>query len=272
MEENTFLNELEMERRKRRRQSYLIALLLFLLLLAVVFSVRTVLFGAKYAYRGKVVDNIILSPKEQEGGSISTVTMGPVDDRMAQGGFLGMIGDGIRYLFTDISESRASAGCTGQTEDEGVVKVDEKRPGDESYVDWTQQASISLFYRRPDEQYNGSPIKPGSKGYYLFRVTNERARDVSVTMTLTDINDVKIPLSVTLIPLDAYGKEEEESVSGSLAGQELSTDTVLHARSYQNYKLEWEWPYESGDDNHDTKLGIEGGQYTVRLTIHAEEQ
>ena len=51
------------------------------------------------------------------------------------------------------------------------------------------------------------------------------------------------------------------------------SETVrLPAGETIQYNLEWEWPYEHGDDAADTLAGAdEKGIYTVELKIHAEQ-
>jgi len=131
---------------------------------------------------------------------------------------------------------------------------------------WTQQASIDLF--RPLDGSSERRIAPGSKGYYLFKLKNGRSGKVQFTLAIRE-SGFHVPLKYRITDSETRGElsgwqtaaPETETVSGAL---------VLEGGTEGTYRIEWQWPFD-GDDRTDTALGREGGTYTLKLTIRAED-
>ena len=153
----------------------------------------------------------------------------------------------------------------GGSVDRGILEVAGQVKDTAQYVSWRQESKIDLFYNR---DYPERSIRPGSKGYYLFRLKNTRREALTVTMAIAEGGN-HLPLMFTLTPISA-GKPGH-SVSGSLEGYQSSLElkTAVDADSETEYMLEWEWP-SNGHDKEDTEAGKRGGDYMLTLTIYAE--
>lgn len=163
------------------------------------------------------------------------------------------------------TDSDSSNDPSEPTRDQGELHVlNQKKDG--NFESWTQNSILDLFYNRTTGQTE--KIAPGSSGYYLFQLQNTRKMPLTVTLSIAEEEGVPhVPLKFTLHP---QGKNRD-GVSGSLElGKVLTLQTVISAKSSEVYELDWEWPYE-GNDKLDTAAGSQGGQYTLKLTIHAEE-
>lgn len=156
-----------------------------------------------------------------------------------------------------------SGSSSSEPEDPGILTAQGETEATGSYVSWTQVSTLDLFYNRT----SGRPdrIAPGSSGFYRFQLQNTRASALDITLTLSE-QEVHLPLSITLSPL---GREAQ--ASGSIVDGRLALHTVLPANTQVTYQLEWEWPLE-GNDSMDTVAGSGGTDYTLSLTVHAEEK
>lgn len=149
-------------------------------------------------------------------------------------------------------------------EDSFQVSAENKDGG---FTAWEQHCIIDLFYNRATGQVE--TIAPGSGGYYLFQLKNTRKKNVTVTLSMEEEDGSShIPLQFTLRPRD----QETGGSSGSLvAGHSLSLQTEIAAQTDTVYQLDWEWPFNSGNDEADTAAGLQGGAYMLKLVIHAQE-
>lgn len=140
---------------------------------------------------------------------------------------------------------------------------------DGTYMEWTQNRTIDLFYNRTSGDRD--KIAPGSSGYYLFRLENNRRSDLRIQVNLSESN-VHLPLSFTLTPLDAKGnKLSGKAVSGSLDGNGITLNATVGAGDAVTYRLDWVWP-SKGNNEKDTIAGSGANRiYTLFMKIHAEE-
>lgn len=138
---------------------------------------------------------------------------------------------------------------------------------DGTYIVWDQYSIIDLFHNQVTGQQG--KIAPGSSGYYLFRLENTRKYALAITLSLSEEpNSPFIPLQFTLRPQD----RQDTGVSGILLeGGTLTLESVLEGGGDTVYQLDWKWPFDGGADQADTAAGVQGGLYTLKLSIHAEE-
>ena len=166
------------------------------------------------------------------------------------------------------SSSGSDTPSVPEVPDDGVLGAYVQN-ADGSYVEWTQNHTIDLFYNRTSGDRD--KIAPGSSGYYLFRLENSRRSELRIQVELAE-NGVHLPLTFTLTPLDAQGNPiTEKAASGSLNGNSLTLNAAMAAGDTVTYRLDWVWPFE-GNDEKDTDAG--GGTnltYTLLMKIHAEE-
>lgn len=145
----------------------------------------------------------------------------------------------------------------------GGFEIYDSRDG----ISWSQFSAVDLFYNR-----TGGPdtvIAPGSKGYYLMRLDN--GNDFAIHCTLTITEDLQesfhLPLRYRL-----SGEKDTEKGEWTKGAEVTALEIDLKENSSEVCTLEWEWPFESGDDDYDTSVGTrENRRYLITLTIHAEE-
>ncbi len=164
-------------------------------------------------------------------------------------------------------ESESSGGSEtppAQTDNGTLKAMDGKKDG--SFIPWEKNSIIDLFYNR--ETGEAVRMEPGSSGYYLFRLENTRKEPLAVTVSIEENgNSAHIPLQFTLGP---QGRNAD-GVSGTLgSGRALSLKTQIAGNDDVIYRLDWEWPFEGGQDDVDTEAGSRGGAYTLKLSIYAE--
>lgn len=166
---------------------------------------------------------------------------------------------------TDPIEPTAPTEPEPSTEDpdNGTLDVAGQVKDTTQYISWTQESKIDLFYNRDNPD---SPILPGSKGFYLFRLKNTRKEPLTITLTIAEGGN-HLPLKFTLSPMTGG----QDAVRGSMAGYQssLELNTTIDAEAETGFKLDWEWP-STGHDREDTEAGKKGGEYMLTLTIHAE--
>ena len=153
-----------------------------------------------------------------------------------------------------------------QPEDSGGLRAEGQNAA--GWMSWESQSSIDLFYDRTGGKEK--KIQPGSKGYYLFRLSNTRLKDLRLTISLTE-GSVHIPLKFTLTPLDKKNRKlTDRSVKGNVVNGALVLEGTVTAGAETTYQLDWEWPFD-GNDEMDTAAGRDGGKYILNIQILAEE-
>lgn len=171
---------------------------------------------------------------------------------------------------SETAESTESSSPTETTEDpdKGTLDVEGQIKDSSEYISWKQLSEIDLFFNRDNPD---SPIMPGSKGYYQFRLKNTRDEKLSIRLTISE-KENHLPLYFKLTPLTGNRlSRQRNAVEGSLEGYHstLELETEIDARAETDFRLEWSWPQE-GHDEEDTKAGLKGGAYLLDLTITAE--
>lgn len=149
--------------------------------------------------------------------------------------------------------------------DPGEAKISASQK-DGSFTSWDQYRTLDLFYNPTTGQ--NEKIAPGSQGYYLFQLENDRQEKLIITLTFTkEADSPYLPLVFTLQPYQKTG----DSVSGTLTqDQPLTLKSEIEADSTLIYRLDWQWPLDSGMDEADTQAGKQGGTYKLNLTLHLE--
>lgn len=156
---------------------------------------------------------------------------------------------------------------TNPTEPEEPLDVAVKEKGGPV---WTQQTAISLFADRTGAGADRK-LMPGSRGSYEFQVGNYNSYGIIYTM------QISAPEGQLLIPLRYRLKSGGRYVCGDSktwldAGQLSAAAVSLSAGEEKEYLLEWQWLFEGGDDELDTKIGsAENLKYEVIVTIHIEQ-
>lgn len=157
------------------------------------------------------------------------------------------------------------------------------KPGfeaEDSKTTWSTQTNVEIFkvsYRNGEGVITAAGadadkvIAPGTENAYTFRLKNTGNVAIDYDMTV----EAYLSSENIELPVDARMK----SYSGDyLAGGENTWDPVLKLNGitdratlgvnrYAFYTLEWQWPFESGDDNYDTWLGNQAVGRDITLTV-----
>lgn len=115
-------------------------------------------------------------------------------------------------------------------------------------------------------------IAPGTENSYSFTLRNTGNFDLKYDLEIEAyVTGLDTPLPVKASFYDYKGKyfvgsAEEKDAVLSLDG--VTESAYLDAGRIADYTLEWEWPFESGDDVYDTLLGdIAALDHDITLTI-----
>lgn len=121
---------------------------------------------------------------------------------------------------------------------------------------WSQLTTINLFASSNSEVKD--KIYPGVEGYYPFSIRNANDFALTFTMNITEDEHMtgNIPLKYRLLD-NKTGKYLTGNGTDAWLSPEELQDMVVKIGNNRNvyYKLEWRWPYESGDDARDTAIG-----------------
>ena len=147
---------------------------------------------------------------------------------------------------------------------------------------WTTDTKINLF-KKSYQNANGevtvksagkdNVIAPGTDGNYTFDLKNtaSQAADYKVWVEATmKTEDIKIPLQVRMSDQNGWllGSKDKWMDAEDLNG--VSTTQRVEAGKTAQYTIDWQWPFEQGNDESDTKLGnlSADAKITYEVTIH----
>lgn len=145
---------------------------------------------------------------------------------------------------------------------------------------WKTETEIDLFktdYNDPEDIKvtvigNGDKvIAPGTKYEYDFYVENNSNYAIDYNLTgeaYFSEEDLTIPVDIKLADNDGvYFMGSETSWTPVYSLNELNTTRTLAPNSYTKYNLQWEWPFERGEDQYDTMLGDLAVEKDLVLTV-----
>ncbi len=121
----------------------------------------------------------------------------------------------------------------------------------------------------------GDEVSPGRNGSYSFVIENPLEEELSYSFriqavyngeTLSGEDADKFPLLFRLKMNNAY----IVTTDWLTVEQLFYSDMIFLADTQQSFALEWEWPFENGQDDLDTRYGIENGEIALTLTLTAE--
>ena len=160
------------------------------------------------------------------------------------------------------NEQTTSSGNNGQS-DSSNQSAEKHNP--EFHMD-TEEEIFKLSYDETGKitvigaEGNGNKlIAPGTSNVYQFTLANTGDVALDYTMTMEAYitgTDLLIPVNVRV--WDHTNKYILGSADSKVGVMELNTvneNAELGAGRYAVYNLEWEWPFEHGDDVYDTMLG-----------------
>lgn len=119
-------------------------------------------------------------------------------------------------------------------------------------------------------------VAPGTANSYVFHLTNDGNvalnYKMKITTTLSDnLKEYNVPVKVRLYDESgAWLCGGADKWKNFTALGDVSKTAVLGADSYSSYTVEWEWPFEFGDDSFDTLLGNLSADEDLVLTVNIE--
>lgn len=178
----------------------------------------------------------------------------------------------------DVSSGESSDGGNGDQGNEGQpsrVGICVTRDVEIFRTSYTSEGG-TLIARSND----GSKIvAPGTSWSYDFEVENVGSVTVSYKLTMEAVvegTDQAIPIQARLLgPKERWITEPSGGYVPLALLNHNSDEWVLSPGRVANYRLDWEWPFESGNDGLDSLLAeLPEGQdvtVTIRIHINAEE-
>lgn len=159
--------------------------------------------------------------------------------------------------------------------------------GDDKTV-WTTDTPIEIFrisYENGESVITVNSddgekvIAPGTSNSYTFKLKNTGNTSIDYRLTVDAYftpSDLRIPIRAKLSRYDGRWLVGSADGYGTVDALDAVEDSAsLSAGRYTYYTLEWEWPFESGDDAYDTLLGNRATEedllFTVVLRTTAEE-
>ena len=113
-----------------------------------------------------------------------------------------------------------------------------------------------------------STIHPGSEGEFNFEIINPHQKNIVYEMDVKqyyngeEVDDFPMYYKLKMNNLYIAGLDDWVACDG------LSfVNLIIPDNSTQSFTLEWCWPFESGDDAHDTLLGIDNGSYHIVVSV-----
>lgn len=189
------------------------------------------------------------------------------------------------------AEEEEASGDASSEESEAQGTEQQKKPGfqtSDNATVWTTDTKIEIFrmtYENGEQNITvqgldgDNLIAPGTKSSYTFKLKNTGNVPIDYNVEMDAYftpADIHIPVTGRLNRYDgewlAGGADDFAAVPLLDAAED---DATLGAGKYTYYTLEWYWPYESGDDEHDTFLGdLAVGQdlvFTIAIKTWATE-
>lgn len=119
-------------------------------------------------------------------------------------------------------------------------------------------------------QFFDQTIYPGASGEYSFRVENPYTQRLSYSFEIVALYRGE--------PVEDFPMLYRVRLNNGLLNTEEWLDVedldfselVFLPESEHLITLEWDWPFESGDDQKDTQYGIDNGDYALVFHITAE--
>ena len=170
--------------------------------------------------------------------------------------------------------SSASSGYPSFTPDPGFAVMDEHG------VVWQTETEVEIFkveYENGEgvvtvRSDNGDKlVAPGTENSYTFKLKNTGNVPIDYRLEVDAYitpGDYMIPIESRINRYDGKwivgGKDVYVDVPTLDEAEDMAR---LGAGKYTYYTLDWRWPFESGNDEHDTFLGNLAAQEDITITI-----
>ena len=168
---------------------------------------------------------------------------------------------------------------TAQPEDEFLGSVGDKyNPSFET--EWTNSSEVEIFrisYANGEGKItvnsNGTDkvIAPGTSNNYTFKLKNTGNVSKSYKMVVEmwfEPAGIVIPVEVRINRYDrTWILGERDTFVSASEVDTVEDNGILSAGNYTYYTLEWQWPFESGNDELDTLLGNMATEEDITFSI-----
>jgi len=190
--------------------------------------------------------------------------------------------NGTTMVTTKTISSAENAQVSFDENENGYAVVQLGNPGFKAYDDktvWLSETEVDIFKLTYDSE-NGITVKgtdddkliaPGTSNTYSFTLENTGDVLLDYDMTMEAYvtgTDLELPVKARVWDYtNRYllgGSDTKESV---LELNNVEDHSKLSAGRFAVYNLEWEWPYEWGNDEYDTLLGNLAVDDDLALTI-----
>lgn len=157
--------------------------------------------------------------------------------------------------------------------------ISETEPGESGDI-WETESSLELFsisYENGEGTVTAKSgagdhvLAPGTENSYTFRMKNTWNTALDYTMEIEAYvtpQNVRLPIQVRMKDYEGSwmlgGEEDWEDI---LALDGVKDEARLGVSRYAQYTLNWQWPFESGDDVYDTWLGDQSTDQDITLTV-----
>lgn len=147
-------------------------------------------------------------------------------------------------------------------------------------ITWSTDTSVEIFrsyYKDGANQIDvlsargDNVLAPGTDNRFVLRVMNDKNIKVDYTVTAEAYyshNDKQIPVIVRFSDSDGkYMLGSEMSWTPVMNLNTLKVSRSLSPACHEDYCLDWQWPFESGNDVYDTYLGNSAVNEDITLTV-----
>ncbi|MCP1100916.1 LPXTG-motif cell wall-anchored protein [Aequitasia blattaphilus] len=114
-------------------------------------------------------------------------------------------------------------------------------------------------------------IAPGTNQEYTFKIKNNSDETMSYKMTcevFTEPKDLFFPVEMSLKSYSGSYLLGDEDTLVNVEDISLITDLAdLAGNHYAFYTLNWQWPFEWGNDEYDTYLGNRAVEEDLKVTV-----
>ena len=233
------------------------SLAMVILLLVCVVLTATLLFGRLMGYT--TTERIQKIPLTQSNGITRVTTSEPLSAARRPSGLLAV--PAVTPLSTTVL---ASPGF--EARDENIV--------------WSGETDIEIFSITYDNESGQTTVRsqndmkvlaPGVGSKYTFELENTGNVSLDYTMEMDAwFSHTDYPIPVVVRVSDSIGNYylgSDEEMVDVLRLSEVKAAGTIAKDWLRAYTLEWEWPYERGEDIYDTMLGNMAVDEDITLTI-----
>lgn len=183
--------------------------------------------------------------------------------------------DGATVVTTGRSEALTALMTEKKSDSRTVLPAE----GEITQEGWLSETKLEIFRIRYEgekgmtvEGTDGSKvIAPGTSNEFVFTLKNTENNLLDYEMTMEAVvtgTEYSLPVRVRLRDDNGnYLLGDAGHTEGVMKLNTVRTQQKLSAERYAQYFLEWEWPFEQGDDAYDTMLGNLSQKKDISLSI-----